>query len=68
MASVAAIFALVSRGIEKEFVAVRAENNLVELLKNKLVAIHFVDLLAFANSNLPCKTGVHGTLSHIFLD
>ena len=68
MAGVAAIFALVSSGIEKKFVAVRAENNLVELLRNELVPIHFVDFLALAKSNLPQKTGIHGTLSHILLD
>jgi len=68
MTSVAAIFALVSSGIEKEFVAVRAENDLVELLRNKLVPIHLVNFLALAKSNLPRKAGVHGTLSRILLD
>lgn len=68
MTSVATIFALVSGGIEEEFVAVRAENDLVELLRNKLVAIHLVDFLALAKSNLPRKTCIHGTLSHILLD
>lgn len=68
MTGVAAIFALVSSCIEKEFVAVRAENDLVELLRNEFVPIHFVDFLALAKSNLPRETGIHGTLSHILLD
>lgn len=68
MTSVAAVFTLVSGGIEKEFVAVRTENNLVKLLRNKLVAVHLMDLLALAKGNLPCKTSVHRTLSHILLD
>jgi len=68
MTSVAAILALVSSSIEKEFVAVRAENDLVELLRNKLVPIHLVDFLALAKSNLPSKTSIHRALSHILLD
>jgi hypothetical protein len=68
MTCVAAIFALVPGGIEKEFVAVRAENDLVELLRHKFVAIHLMNLLALPNSNLPCKAGFHRTLPHILLD
>ena len=68
MTGIAAIFALVSSCIEKKFVAVRAENDLVELLRNEFVPIHFVDFLALAKSNLPRETGIHGTLSHILLD
>jgi hypothetical protein len=68
MTSVAAVLALISSGIEKEFVAVRAENDLVELLRNELVPVHLVDFLALAKSNLPRKTGIHRTFSHILLD
>lgn len=68
MTSVTTILALVSSSVEKEFVAVRAENDLVELLRNELVPIHLVDFLALAKSNLPRKTGIHRTLSYILLD
>jgi hypothetical protein len=68
MTSIATILALVPGGIEKEFVAICAENDLVKLLRNELVAIQLVNLFALANGNLTCETGVHRTLSYILLD
>lgn len=71
MASVLAVFALISDGVEKELVAERAEDNLVELPLNEFVAIHLVNFLfAGANSALtaePSRT-IDSTLSDILLD
>lgn len=43
VAGISAIFALVSTPLEKELVAEGAEDDLVELTLNELVAVHLVD-------------------------
>jgi hypothetical protein len=71
MASVFAVFALVTHCIEQKFVAKSAEYDLVELALNELVAVHFVDLLlASTNSALTAKSSraVDGALANILLD
>jgi hypothetical protein len=71
VASIPAVFTLVTECIEEELIAERAEDELVELLLDELVSIHFVDLiLAFTDSALSAKRPdpLHGTPAHILFD
>lgn len=71
MATVAAVFALITR-VDKEFAAVRALHELVELSLDKLMPVHFVDFaLAHAHGTLTPETSGHSVerpLADIFLD
>lgn len=57
MAGIPAIFALVPEGVEEEFVAESAQDELVELFLNELVSVHLVDLfLALSHGTLAAET------------
>jgi len=67
--SISTVFALVSRSIEQEFAAKRAQYKLIELLLNKLVAVHLMDFaLAFPDGALTTETArrVERTLPDVF--
>ena len=67
MASIPAVFALITQGIEEKFVAECTKNNLIELFLNKLVTIHFVHLaLAFADGALTAQASIKGSFPDIF--
>ena len=69
MAHVSAVLALVSRGIEQELVAERAEHKLVELALDELVAVHLMHLvLLLAHSALAPETRINRPLAHVLLD
>lgn len=72
MASVPTVFALVASSVEEEITAERAFHELVELLLNKLVSIHLVDIpFTHTKSTLTTKTSercVERTFPHILLD
>jgi hypothetical protein len=63
-----AVFALHTGRILEEISAKRTAHDVVELVLNKLVAVHLVDLfLALSNSALSSQTKIHLPLS-VFLD
>lgn len=70
MTSVSAVFTLITKGIEKEFVAECAEDDLVELFLDKFMAVHLVDLaFAFADGALTSETTcIKRPLPDVFLD
>jgi hypothetical protein len=68
--SVPAVLALIAKCVEKELVAKGAENNLVELLLDELVAVHLVHFaLAFTDGALASETTrIERPLTNILLD
>ena len=71
MASIPTILALIAHRVEKELVAERAQDDLVELSLDELVSVHFVDLIfALTNGTLTTETsrGIEGPLADVLLD
>ena len=70
MAGIPTIFALVPEGVEQEFAAESAQDELVELFLNELVSVHFVDFfLALSHGTLAAKTpdSFYRPFSKVFL-
>jgi hypothetical protein len=70
VARVPTVLALVSESVEQEFVAESTQYELVELLLNEFVSVHFVDFfLALSHSTLTTKTAdsFHRSFSYVFL-
>lgn len=70
MACITAILTLITRGFKEEFAAEGALHYLIKLPRDKLVAIHLVDL-AFAHPHsalTPETPGIQRPPSNIFLD
>jgi hypothetical protein len=71
VARVSTIFAGISNGVEKKFVAEGAENDLVELALDEFMSIHLVHLiLAGTHGTLPAQTtrAIDSALPNIFFD
>ena len=71
VAGISTIFTLISQCIEKEVVAERAQHQLIELLLDELVSIHFVNFaFPFSDRTLTTETarGIQRTLAHVLLD
>lgn len=70
MTGVPAVLTLVPKSVEQEFVAESAQDELVELLLNEFVSIHFVNFfLALSDSALTTETadGFQRPLSDVLL-
>lgn len=72
MARIPTVLALVSRSVEEEIATEGTLHELVELLLDELVSIHFVDVsFSHAKGTLTAETSercVEGTLPHVLLD
>ena len=71
MAGVPTVLALVASRIQQEFVAERAQDDLVELPLDEFVAVHFVDLVfALTDGTLTAETsrGIQRPLTDVLLD
>ena len=66
---VAAVLTLATSSIEQELATERAAKHLVELARDKLVAVDLRHvLLALPECTLTTETGIIGTLAHVLLD
>ena len=67
MACIPAVLALIASSIEKKLAAEGTQNDLIELLLNELVTVHFVDFsLSLPNGTLTAETAcVKGPLADI---
>ena len=71
VAGVPTVLALVASRIQQEFVAERAQDDLVELPLDELVAVHLVDfVLALTDCTLTAETprGIQRPLTDVLLD
>ena len=71
VAGVPTVLALVASRIQQEFVAERAQDDLVELPLDEFVAVHFVDLVfALTDGTLTAETsrGIQRPLTDVLLD
>lgn len=68
VASVFAIFTLHTRAVFEKFAAKRTAHDIVELLRDELVALFFVDFFfPLTNSTLPIKANIEwSTIFHLF--